>query len=496
MTSPSRWLILFAVIMAFTPVVVDMTILHIAVPSLTVAIGASGTEVLWIIDIYPLVMAGVLVPMGTLADRIGYRSMLLTGLGIFTVASVAAAFSPSAAALIAARATLGIGASMIMPCILALIRQTFDDDGERAAALGAWSVVGSAGAAIGPLAGGVLLEHFWWGSVFLVNVPIMLVVIPLVWFAVPVRPGNAAAPWKIGQALILMAGLVATVYGIKAGVKQGIEFTAIAPLIIGICLLAGFARLQMSSTAPMLDLSLLTSPVIAAGLMMAFVASGSLAGFELVLAQELQFVLGKTPLEAGVFMMPLAIAAALGGPIGGALAHRFGLRIVATIAMAGAAATLFGIAAVDFGRDTYVVVALLAGLGFSLGVGLLASSIAIMGSTPVEKAGAAGALESSGYELGGGLGITFFGVLVNAIYHTSFEGPLRAVDGVTSSIGEAMTAAHRIGGEQGAAIGMAAKSAFSDAHGVILTLTAIIITLLSFAVFWALRSVPSRSPHG
>src|SRR5690606_31937369 len=174
----NRWLVLLAVMLAFLPVVIDMTILHIAVPSLTLALGATGTEILWIIDIYPLVMAGLLVPMGTLADRVGHRRMLLTGLGVFLVASVAAAFSPSAIALIGARVLLAVGAAMIMPNILAIIRQTFEDEKERAVALGLWGTIGAAGSAIGPLAGGFLLEHFWWGSVFLINVPVMLVVWP------------------------------------------------------------------------------------------------------------------------------------------------------------------------------------------------------------------------------------------------------------------------------------------------------------------------------
>lgn len=188
MQTVNRWLVLIAIMLAFVPVIVDMTILHIAVPSLTLALGASGTQVLWIIDIYPLVMAGLLVPMGTLADKLGCRRLLLIGLCVFTVASLAAAFSTGAEMLIVARAVLGIGSAMIMPCVLAVIRQTFEEDAERATALGAWSVVGMAGAAVGPLAGGFLLEHFWWGSVFLVNVPVMLVVLPMVWILIPDRP--------------------------------------------------------------------------------------------------------------------------------------------------------------------------------------------------------------------------------------------------------------------------------------------------------------------
>ncbi|MBU0643868.1 MAG: MFS transporter, partial [Alphaproteobacteria bacterium] len=168
---PKRWLVLLAVMLAFLPVVLDMTILHVAVPSLTQALNASGTEVLWIIDIYPLLMAGLLVPMGTLSDRVGNRRILLTGLTLFAAASTWAAFAQSATALIAARVCLALGGSMIMPCVLGLIRKTFEEEGERAMALGLWGTVGAAGAAVGPLIGGALLEQFWWGSVFLINVP-------------------------------------------------------------------------------------------------------------------------------------------------------------------------------------------------------------------------------------------------------------------------------------------------------------------------------------
>lgn len=487
MLPANRWLILSAVMMAFTPVVVDMTILHIAVPSLTVALGASGNEVLWIIDIYALIMAGLLVPMGTLADRVGYRRILLIGLSIFGIASLAAAFSTSAMMLVASRAVLGVGASMIMPCVLAVIRTTFEDDGERARALGIWSVVGMAGAAAGPLAGGILLEHFWWGSVFLVNIPILALVIPMAWFLLPRDGEVVAGDWKIGQAVLLVAGLILTVYGIKAAMKAGPDTASASVLICGVAILTWFGRLQLSSRAPMLDLSLFLKPAISAGILMAFVASGALAGFELVLAQELQYVLGMSPLDAGLFMLPLVAAAAVGGPLGGSLEQRFGLRPVATFSMIGAAASLFGLASTGLTDKPLFTAGLLATLGLCLGIGLLASSIAIMGNAPPEKAGAAGALESTGYELGGGLGITFFGVLVNSIYLSAVMRLDEKTASSGASIGEAMTAAQRLGGNDGEAIKAAARGAFTQAHGSVLMITATMIALLAVAVFFALR---------
>lgn len=158
---PNRWVVLLVVMLAFLPIVLDLTILHVAIPSLTLALEATGTEVLWIIDIYPLLMASLLIPMGTLADRIGHRRLLFIGLSVFGVGSALAAMSPTAQALIGARALMAVGAAMVMPCTLAIIRQTFKDDTERATALGIWGAVASAGAALGPLAGGALLEHFW-----------------------------------------------------------------------------------------------------------------------------------------------------------------------------------------------------------------------------------------------------------------------------------------------------------------------------------------------
>ncbi|KKN38670.1 hypothetical protein LCGC14_0750950, partial [marine sediment metagenome] len=271
---PRRWLILLAVMLAFLPVVIDMTILHIAVPSLTLALGASANEVLWIIDIYPLLMAGLLVPMGTLADRIGNRRVLLIGLIVFGFASLLAAFASTPAMLIGARVLLALGGSMIMPCLLGIIRRTFEDAGERAMALGLWGMVGAAGAALGPLIGGALLEYFWWGSAFLINVPIMLVVAPLVYLLLPGTEKTTQGSWPLGQALVLVSGILLLVYGIKSGVsaKQSLAITLVI-LLLGLGLLALFVRQQLRSKMPMLDLSLFSCPAILAGLFFAMLVS-------------------------------------------------------------------------------------------------------------------------------------------------------------------------------------------------------------------------------
>lgn len=496
---PNRWAILLMTMMAFLPIVLDLTILHVAVPALTLALHATGTQVLWIIDIYPLLMASLLIPMGTLADRIGHRTLLLTGLSIFSIGSLLAAFSPTASALIASRAFMAFGSAMVMPCTLAIIRQTFTDEGERAFALGLWGAVGSAGAALGPLAGGALLEYFWWGSVFLVNVPVMLLVLPLVAMMAPRTAMRSTQAWAISDALILIVGIMATVYALKASAKSGGSgWITLAALVLGLTMLTVFVRKQLHSPSPMFDISLFSRPAINAGVVMALVTMGSLAGVELMLAQELQFVLGRTPLEAGIFMLPLMIASAVGGPLAGRLLGALGLRGLASVSMLVAAASLAGLASVPLAHGGIWVVGLLACLGLSLSIGLTASSIAIMGSAPEEKAGAAGALEATSYDLGTGLGITGFGLLLASSYARAIELPagvpadMAAI--ATRSIGESLVAAQSMGGSGGEALAEAGRQAFSASHSLVLLSAAGLIAVVSVAVFVILGRRPITEP--
>jgi MFS transporter, DHA2 family, multidrug resistance protein len=482
-----RWLVLLAVMLAFLPVVIDMTILHIAVPSLTQALGASATEVLWIIDIYPLLMAGLLVPMGTLADRIGNRRLLLTGLVIFGASSLLAAFAPTPATLIGARVLLALGGAMIMPCVLGTIRRTFEDKDERAMALGLWGMVGAAGAALGPLIGGALLAHFWWGSAFLVNVPVMLVVAPLVFILLPRTEQATPGSWGLGQALLLITGMLALVYGIKAAIGTTHSSGIALASALGAGLLALFAHLQLRSATPMLDLSLFSRPAILAGMMMALVATGALAGVELTLAQELQYVLGSTPLQAGIFMIPIMAAAAVGGPVAGYFSNLCGLRTVASSSLALSAGALCYLAQADFHHPGFWVPAMLALLGLTLSIGLTASSIAIMGSVEADKGGAAGSLEATAYELGTGLGITCFGVFMSDVFSRAILLPATLTEqqreSAMRSIGDSYLVAQTLAEPQATALIEAAKAAFSATHSTLLMTSAGLTGCLAMLVF-------------
>ncbi len=493
LSKAARWRVLIAVMIAWLPIAMDMTILHIAVPSLTLSLQATGTEILWIIDIYPLIMASLLVPMGTQGDRMGPRALLLVGLAIFLVASLAAAFSPTARILIISRALLAVGAAMIVPSVLAIIRITFEDWKERAMALGIWGTVSTVAAAMGPLAGGLLLEHFWWGSVFLINVPIILGILPLAAVLLPKPQVKIRGAWPIGQALTLAAGLMATVYAVKAVFKQGASLLLCGgALVCGVTLLTLFVRRQLTARTPMLDLGLFRLPAIRVGLVTALIVSGALAGVELTIAQELQFVLGRTPLQAGIFMLPIMAASAVGGPLAGKLVVFGGLRKVCTLSLLAAGASLAGLGLASFHDAGWLVASYMVVLGLSLSIGLTASSIAIMGSVPPEKGGAAGSIEALGYDLGAGLGITGFGVLLAANYSSALRLPEQLRQSlphsVADSISDTMVAAELAGGAQGRAIAEAGQAAFSAAHSTVLLSAAFLVCLLGIWVFNGLRN--------
>ncbi|HGL5749339.1 TPA: MFS transporter [Citrobacter koseri] len=489
-----QWLTLMIIVLVYIPVAIDATVLHVAAPTLSMTLGASGNELLWIIDIYSLVMAGMVLPMGALGDRIGFKRLLLLGGGLFGLASLAAAFAHSASWLIATRAILAIGAAMIVPATLAGIRATFSEARHRNMALGVWAAVGSGGAAFGPLVGGMLLEHFYWGSVFLINVPIVLVVMALTARFVPRQSGRRDQPLNFSHAVMLIIAILLLVYSAKTALKGQLASGVIAlTLMIGALLLGMFIRTQLAAARPMIDMRLFTHRIILSGVVMAMTAMITLVGFELLMAQELQFVHGLTPYEAGLFMLPVMLASGFSGPLAGMLVSRLGLRTVATGDMALSALSFYGLAMTDFSTQQWQAWCLMALLGFSAASALLASTAAIMAAAPAEKAAAAGAIETMAYELGAGLGIAIFGLLLSRSFSASILLPsglnAEEIERASSSMGEAVQLADTLSPSLGEAILDAARQAFTWSHSVALSSAGSMLILLAVGMWFSLAKV-------
>lgn len=489
-----QWLTLMIIVLVYIPVAIDATVLHVAAPTLSMTLGASGNELLWIIDIYSLVMAGMVLPMGALGDRIGFKRLLLLGGVLFGLASLAAAFAHSASWLIATRAILAIGAAMIVPATLAGIRATFSEARHRNMALGVWAAVGSGGAAFGPLVGGMLLEHFYWGSVFLINVPIVLVVMALTARFVPRQSGRRDQPLNFSHAVMLIIAILLLVYSAKTALKGQLASGVIAlTLMIGALLLGIFIRTQLAAARPMIDMRLFTHRIILSGVVMAMTAMITLVGFELLMAQELQFVHGLTPYEAGLFMLPVMLASGFSGPLAGMLVSRLGLRTVATGGMALSALSFYGLAMTDFSTQQWQAWCLMALLGFSAASALLASTAAIMAAAPAEKAAAAGAIETMAYELGAGLGIAIFGLLLSRSFSASILLPsglnAEEIERASSSMGEAVQLADTLSPSLGEAILDAARQAFTWSHSVALSSAGSMLILLAVGMWFSLAKV-------
>lgn len=485
----SKWLILAIVVLIYLPVSIDATILHVATPTLSESLSLSSNELLWIIDIYSLVMAGLILPMGALGDRIGYKRLMMIGGTLFGLASLAAAYSSTAFALIASRGFLAVGAAMILPATLSAVRNTFLDEKQRNIALGIWATVGGGGAAFGPLLGGFLLEHFNWGSVFLINLPIMLTVLIFTVFIIPKQIGQPKQSLNLLQAIILVVAILSMIYAVKS-VMHGFTIWTVLIFAIGLSLLVWFVRKQLRSESPMIDIELFKHPVIATGVVMAIVSMMALVGFELFISQELQFVYQLSPLAAGAFILPFMIAISLGGPIASMLVNRFGLRSVASIGMLMSALSLWGLANTDFMQTKIQVWAWMVILGLSVEIALLASTSAIMSSVPPSKATAAGAIEGMAYELGAGLGIAFFGLMLSWFYANSIMLPTNVphsmIEQLSSSIGEAVQAAKQLDPMIAHHVITAAKQAFSQSHRSVLNVAALLFLILSIFILFTL----------
>ncbi|GAA3808523.1 MFS transporter [Sphaerisporangium flaviroseum] len=493
----NRWSVLALLCFSLLLIAVDATVLHIAVPALTAALEPSAVELLWTIDIYSLVVAPLLVTFGTLGDRYGKRRFVLAGYVVFGVASLSAAFASTPTALIASRALLGIGGAMIMPATLSIIRQVFTDRRERAVALGVWSAVAAGGAAVGPLVGGVLVEHFWWGAVFLINVPLLVVALPLAVRLLPASRGNPSHRWDAPSAVLSTLGILFLAFGLKEaghGTTLGL-LPALAVLVAGIGLLAWFTARQRRLAHPLLDIGLFAQRGFAIGVLCVLLAVFALVGLELMLAQYLQLVLGDSPLQAGIRMLPLMVAAIAGGLCAAHLLQRLGLR--ATMAGGLALAGLSLAPTMAWGTEQHPLLLSLcfAGIGFGVEVALLAASDTIMASAPESRAGGAASIEETAYELGAGLGVAVLGTITTIVYAPSLGSVPGVEPAAMGQARESLASAAHVAGEVGGPAGLAlmdtARAAFVTAlHSTVL----VSVLLLGVTALAAAVLLPRRAP--
>lgn len=422
MSRRRRWTAVVVLSASLLMLTMDMTILNIALPEMAAELHPTSDQQLWMVDVYSLVLAGLLVPFAAVADRWGRKRMLLLGYTIFGAASLMVVFAGSAEAVIAIRALLGLGGAMIMPTTLSLIRVIFTDPGERAKALSVWAAVSGLGAAVGPLVGGLLLEHFSWHAAFLVNVPLIAIAVVAGVLILPESRVASAGRWDVLAAVLSLVGMTALVWGIKQFGKEA-SFAlpeAWAAAAVAAAALTWFAVRSMRSAHPLLDLRLFRSRTFSAGMVAALGTTFSLVAALLLLAQWLQLVRGASPIEAGLLLTPEAVAAAAAAIAAPPLARVFGARaVLATgLALAGVGMLLLGLpAGGDIGLVRVLAVLVLVGAGTgSLAIG----SAMIMLGSPEDKAGNAGALEETSYELGAVLGVAVLGSVSALIYRARF----------------------------------------------------------------------------
>lgn len=417
-----RWASLLVLLLAQFVLSIDLTIMDIALPSITQEIRPTSDQQLWIVDVYSLILAGLLVPASSLSDRFGRKRFLLLGSLVFCIASALVLLASNAAEVIAVRGIMGVAAAMIMPTTISTLRNVFTDAKERAAALAAWSVIGGAGMALGPLIGGFLLEHFSWHSAFLVNIPLMGVAFVLGVFVLPEIRVRNLGKWDVLGAVMAFAGMVLTLWSVKrmAATMSVSDPVVLCALVVGVVLLIAFVRRCLHSDTPLLDVTLFKDRSFTAGILAALSAMFAMAGVLLMLSQWFQLVNGYTPLEAGIRTLPMAIASIIGGAVFPAAGIRFGARptMVFGIAIAGVAMVATVLLR---GNLTYPAVATVMAL-VGLGTGALSvGSAVIMGATPPEKASSGAAFEEIAYDLGNVLGVAIVGSIASIIYRQGFS---------------------------------------------------------------------------
>ncbi len=485
-TKNRQWWALAVLMIPVLLVSIDNLVLSFALPEISRELQPSGNQLLWLVDVYALMLAGLLIAMGSLGDRIGRRRLLLIGATGFGLVSVLAAFSQEANQLIIARALLGFFGAMLMPSTLSLIRNIFTEDRSRRIAIATWAAGFSAGAALGPILGGWLLEHFWWGSVFLVNVPLIAIFLPLAIWLLPESKDPAPGPFDFLSIVGSMAVMVPFVFLIKHIAGHGVDSIALALVMFALLSAYWFARRQLKSQTPMVDFSLFKNRVFSGALLANGLSMMGLTGFLFVGTQLLQLVLGLSPMQAAMVLLPGLIICIVAGFGAVRLVERFSARslIAGSFFASGIGYAVLAL----IGQPTSLSV-LIAFSILSLGIGIAETltNDLVLASVPENKAGAAAALSETAYEIGAVLGVAFLGSVLTAAFRSGLSVPSEVRDSASKAAFETLGGTLNVAETLPESLREALTTSAFAAYDVGVQLTAavaIVLTLLAAWVSW------------
>lgn len=497
---PRRWLVLGVLCVNLVLIVAAVSSANVALPTLARpdTLNASQTGLQWIVDAYALVFAGLLLPAGALGDRFGRKGALQAGLAIFALASLGAALSGGTGQLIAFRAVAGAGAALIMPTTLSILSNVFPPH-ERAKAIGIWAGFAGAGGALGPLIGGFLLTHFWWGSVFFINVIIGGIALVAGGIVVPTSKDPDKSPLDPLGSVLSMLGFGALLFAVIEAPERGWSDGLVLGAFVGaIALLGGFVRWEQVNRQPMLDLSLFRVRRFATGTLTITLAFFSMFGMFFLATQYFQYVRGDSALVAGVSMIPNALAMLFWAPRSQRVIERFGAR---TTVAGGLLLHATGFLLLSFStQDTPYVLsgfALLV-IGTGSGLAMAPTTAMIMSAVPMNRAGMGSAVNDTAREVGGAAGIAVLGSILATRYRAGMSDvldrlPEPVAEVVRRGVGQALQVAQGAGGEQGELLGQAARDSFVDAMAVTLRVGSVTALVCAAAVLWLLRSPASMS---
>ncbi|MFH9007618.1 MFS transporter [Streptomyces afghaniensis] len=489
-----EWTALGVLMLPLLLVSMDVSVLYFAIPAISADLEPSATQQLWIFDIYGFVLAGLLMTMGSLGDRIGRRRLLLFGAAAFGTASLVAAYADSAETLIAARAVLGIGGATLMPSTMALVRTMFTDPGQRTKAIGVWSGVMTAGIALGSVMSGVLVEHFWWGSVFLVNLPAMVLLLVLGPVLLPESrsPGQGRFDWL--SVPLSMAAVLPVIYGLKELASQGWNVRYVLSVTVGLLFAALFVHRQRTAVSPLISPALFRSRGFTPAVVLNLVAAFGMMGSAYFTTQYIQSVLDKSPLEAALWSLLPSVPIGLAAPVSAQLVQRGVPR--AYVVGTGFAVTAVGYVLLVLTGTNSLWLLLAACAVLACGVVAVMSQVAdlALSAAPVEKAGAASSLLETGTEFGGALSMAFLGSIGTAVYRHEIPASAPAV--ARETLGGALAVADRLPGRAGDALATAAREAFTSGMHAAAVTSAVLLVGASVAATVTLRRVRVRENAG